>query len=276
MFKTALGAAAAVAVVVSGAALLLARPSQPTIGGPSPTPTLRPSQSQHAVVGPSATPTATPSPTPPPLLWTQASLDVDWPAPVRPEPIGGGAIVQKGVPATYTDPAGDVDASMPWIDIRKLTMSGTTLIIGLGVNVMPVVDPTEQWIAYGVVWDTDRDGVPDLRFGGDNPEGKDGLRRVWITELHSGRTVVNPGGGYFEETFYDKFFEVFLPIEYWHGARLKFGGDTTGPGPNGGGIVGGQHTPFYAWASVIQDGRVVATDYAPDAGWIDPEPWAKP
>ena len=26
--------------------------------------------------------------------------------------------------------------------------------------------------------------------------------------------------------------------------------------------------PFYAWASVIQDGRVVATDYAPDSGWL--------
>jgi hypothetical protein len=32
-----------------------------------------------------------------------------------------------------------------------------------------------------------------------------------------------------------------------------------------------RHIParFYAWASVIQDGRVVATDYAPDVGsWI--------
>ena len=26
--------------------------------------------------------------------------------------------------------------------------------------------------------------------------------------------------------------------------------------------------PFYAWASVIVNGRVVATDYAPDAGWL--------
>ena len=236
---------------------------------------VRPSPNQPAVVAPSATPTATPSPTPPPILWTQASLEEDWPAPVRSEPVGGGivekAIVKNSAPATYSDPAGDVDASMPWIDIRQLTISRNRLIIGLAVNVMPVVDPTEQWIAYGVVWDTDRDGVPDLRFGGDNPPSEDG-HRVWITELHSGRTVVNPGGGYFEETFYDKFFEVFLPIDYWHGARLTFGGETAGPGPNGGGIVGGLHSPFYAWASVIQDGRVVATDYAPDSGWLDPEP----
>ena len=33
---------------------------------------------------------------------------------------------------------------------------------------------------------------------------------------------------------------------------------------------------FYAWASVIQDGRVVATDYAPDDGWLAPSADAKP
>ena len=26
--------------------------------------------------------------------------------------------------------------------------------------------------------------------------------------------------------------------------------------------------PFYVWASVIENGRVVATDYAPDVGWL--------
>lgn len=26
---------------------------------------------------------------------------------------------------------------------------------------------------------------------------------------------------------------------------------------------------FYVWASVIVDGQIVATDYAPDAGWIE-------
>jgi hypothetical protein len=29
---------------------------------------------------------------------------------------------------------------------------------------------------------------------------------------------------------------------------------------------------LYAWASMIAEGRVVATDYAPDAGWFDPWP----
>jgi hypothetical protein len=276
LVRTSLAAAAAVAVLVSGA-MLLTRPDQPSIGTPSPTPTAGPSQSD-AAVGPSASP----SPTPRPLLWTPASLEEDWPAPVRLEPAGGVAIIHRlaidpnGPPVTYPDPAGDVDASVPWIDIRELLISGsrTTMFIVLEANVPPVVDPTKQWIAYGVVWDTNRDGVADLRFGGDNA-GPTDARRVWITELHSGRTVVNPGGGYFEETFYDKFFELFLPIDYWHGARLTFGGETAGPGPEGGGIIGGLHSPFYAWASVIVDGRVAATDYAPDAGWLDPSK-AKP
>ena len=60
-----------------------------------------------------------------------------------------------------------------------------------------------------------------------------------------------------DETFYNTFFEIDGPNESWGGARVKFGGDTTG-----GGTVGGMHSPFYVWASVIQDGRVVATDYA--------------
>ena len=34
--------------------------------------------------------------------------------------------------------------------------------------------------------------------------------------------------------------------------------------------------PFYTWASVIVDGRVVATDYAPDSGWLVATPGSKP
>jgi hypothetical protein len=34
--------------------------------------------------------------------------------------------------------------------------------------------------------------------------------------------------------------------------------------------------PFYTWASVIANGRVVATDFAPDAGWLVATRGAKP
>jgi hypothetical protein len=40
--------------------------------------------------------------------------------------------------------------------------------------------------------------------------------------------------------------------------------------------MGGLPHRFYAWASVIKDGRVVATDYAPDVGWLDPALEANP
>ena len=34
--------------------------------------------------------------------------------------------------------------------------------------------------------------------------------------------------------------------------------------------------PFYTWASVIVNGRVVATDYAPDSGWLVATRGARP
>ena len=235
---------------------------------------VRPSQGQPAVVGPSPTPMATPipSPTPTPLLWTQASLEEDWPAPVRPEPYGSPIVVPiKATP--LQDSLGDVGSDdYPWVDIRVIQWGTTKVFIDLVSNLPPLVPPTERWIAYGVVVDDDRDGIPDRRFGIDNiPATAPGAEqhRAWITDLHTGRTVaaVGPGYGYVGETYFDTFY----PGEWTGiGARLSFGGDVAGPGPNGGGTVGGLFDPFYAWASVIVDGRVVATDYAPDDGWLDP------
>ncbi len=83
--------AAVIGVLMVGGALLMIQGGQhAVVGGPSPTPSADPSPSQPAaVVSPSATPTATPSPTPTPIVWTEASLEEDWPAPVRTEPAGG-------------------------------------------------------------------------------------------------------------------------------------------------------------------------------------------
>ena len=137
-------------------------------------------------------------------------------------------------------------------------------------NTPPVVPPTEQWIAYGVVVDDDRDGIPDRRFGIDNiPTTGPGSRehRAWITDLHTGRTVaaVGPPYGDVGGTYWDTFY----PGEWTGlGARLGFGGDIAGGGTRG------LRSPFYAWAAVIVDGQVVATDYAPDTGWLDPRPAA--
>ena len=56
----------------------------------------------------------------------------------------------------------------PWVDIRVVEGSGAKFFIELVDNHPPLVDPTEQWIAYGVVVDDDRDGIPDWRYGIDN------------------------------------------------------------------------------------------------------------
>jgi hypothetical protein len=237
-----------------------ASPTSP-VGGPTLTPSVRPSQSDAAM-----DPSASPSPTPTSFLWTQASLKEDWPAPVRPEPAGGAILVplQDEADEVIPDPLGDTgSAAHPWVDIKELQGGGARIIISLVSNEPPLVDPTEQWIAYGVVVDDDRDGIPDRRFGIDNIPGTApgaGKHRAWITDLHTGRTVVGAAGNY--SSVGEIYFDTYYPGE-WEGVRLGFGGDLTG-----GGTRPGLVDPFYVWASVIVDGRVVATDYAPDVGWL--------
>jgi hypothetical protein len=272
--------AAVIGVLAVGGTLYLNRPGQPAFGGPDPTAGASASPSEFAVVGPSATPTVSPTPSVPPLIWSRASLAEDWPAPVRSEPAGG-AVVRPIVDALgdpafggnglYRDPLGDTGSAVhPWVDIRQLENGTSKLFIELAMNFPPLVDPTEQRIAYGVVVDTDRDGVPDLRYGIDNlpvdATGERGLgHRAWRTDLHTGRTEAVAGPPY-DLDAPGLHFETFWPPGGYgpEGARLSFGGDVAG-----GGHLDGLVGPFYAWASVIEDGRVVATDYAPDVGWLD-------
>jgi len=285
MFRTALGAAAVVAVVALGGALLITRPSQPAIGGPSPTPTMHPSESEQAVVGPNATPSITPTL----FFWTRASLKEDWPAPIRAEPAGGaivrpillnvsrgddGSIGSVGELGRFPDPSGDTgSAVLPWVDIEEAVICGPFCLgLTLVSNQPPIVDPTEQWIAYGVVVDDDGDGVPDRRFGIDNipiaAAGEHQGHWQWMTDLHTGRTVAAAASS-------DSVGGIFLNTAYPPGHRadvdFSFGGAATG-----GGSIGDMPERFYGWASVIQDGRVVATDYVPDVGWLEPSPDAKP
>jgi hypothetical protein len=236
---------------------------------------------------PEATPPPTPTPAAPPslgprpsgpagpLAWSRASLEEDWPAPVRPEPPGGAIVVrlQENGDGVIPDPLGDTgSAAHPWVDIRELQGGGARIIIDLASNLPPLVAPTEQWIGYGVVVDDDRDGIPDRRFGIDNiPGTAPGSRehRGWITDLHTGRTVVGDAGN---ESVGGTRFDTYFPGEWAGiGARLSFGVSLTN-----GGSIPGLVDPFYVWASVIENGRVMATDYAPDGGWLDPSDTAKP
>jgi hypothetical protein len=198
------------------------------------------------------------SPSPVSLTWSPASLEKDWPAPVREEPVGAPVTVrfQQGPEdRQYTDPTGDIgSAARPWSDIVMVRRGGESHVDLAGPVPSPVPDPAESWIAYGLVLDRDGDGVADVRLGVDNlPAG--GGHRAWRTDLSTGRTewAAGPPYGYVGDVFFDTFY----PGD---------GGDTMSWL---GGNVGRR---FHAWASVIEDGRVVATDYAPDSGWLDTRP----
>jgi hypothetical protein len=280
MSWTGFAAVVVVAAVALSGALFVIQRGLPPVVGPSQTPSPDPSASQAAVTSPSATP----SPTPTPILWTVASLAEDWPAPVRAEPDGGApveSIVVKRIPVDSEsccladepgrsiDPTGDIGSdAFPWLDISEVTVRFYSVTIKLASNETPDVGPTEQWIAYGVVFDDDRDGVPDRRFGIDNVQvDPEHGHRTWMTDLHTGRTLVSDGahiGGAFIDTS--------TPRNLRGTAVFSFGGDTP-RGPMGMEL---DNRPFYVWASVIQDGRVMATDYAPDVGWLKPSVQTKP
>ena len=250
----------------------------PPESSPTPMPTVRPNTSDCAV------PPGDPSEPIGPLAWTQESLKEDWPAPVRPEPAGGG-IVQP-MPLTYLDPTGDTGSDdLPCIDIRDVTVGTHDVFFNLGSNQPPDVEPSEAWIAYGVVVDEDRDGVPDRRYGIENPlriaDDPPSNHRVWRTDLDTGRTESAVDGD-FSKYFFSGFTggypgngdqEGFSTGR--QGARFRFGRefDTTGGTKTRGFKL---DMPFYTWASVIVDGRVVATHYAPDAGWLLATPGSRP
>ena len=256
--------AASVVVVLAVGLLYVNRFDRSAVGVPSPTPSAEPTE--PAVVGPSATPTATPSPTPAPISWTEASLKEDWPAPVRTEPAGGASVERlQEEDEVIPDPLGDTGSdAYPWVDIRDAGFCFSGCVgMHLVSNQPPVVHPTEQWVAYGVVTDDDGDGVADRRIGMDNiPHAADQLHyRAWTTDLHTGRTIV---GWDSTRTINDSWYP---PTSYRADADFRFGGQSLA---GGGSVKVTIPERFYVWASVIQGGRVVATDYAPDVGWLAP------
>jgi hypothetical protein len=275
---TLLAAAAMVALVggalATGSGVLRLRSNVP------PAPSLGPlaiASPDATTPRPSATNAPAPSATAAPILWSAARLKQDWPAPVRQEPAGGASVTPTTV--AYFDPSGDTGSdATPYVDILEADGGSDALEFRL-MSKAPVVDPSQTWIAYGVVVDTNGDGVPDWRYGIDNLPGGD--HRAWRTDLHTDRTDVNlgplPNYGGTHADFLDQVGSAHFGSGYPAGdgsntARFLFyvTGDLTG----GRSFKMGAklNKPFYVWASVIQDGRVVATDYAPDAGWLVQEP----
>ena len=180
------------------------------------------------------------SPTTGPLAWSPASLEQDWPAPVRAEPDGDPVIVPLA--GGYTDPSGDIESSdVPWVDIQSVTAAngkGRFWVDVVAIPPSPRGDLSNvPRIAYGQVFDTDLDGVADVRHGMDRvpveltPRGgadDDWEVHAWRTDLRTGTTVSGSSDSSVCDCLY--------PDEFSHRAY----------------IYPGQAIPgrFYVWASV--------------------------
>ena len=210
-----------------------------------------------------------PSPSSSPLVWSPERAQLDWPVPVRLEPASPVSATLRPDPsasptdAWFIDPSGDVEASAPgWLDLTTVQVHYVTGTPASASRVQfslaspapsAIPDPRDRWVAYGLVVDVNADGQPDLRLGMDNAPG--GRHRAWWTDLATGTTAAQTGPPY--GMVGGTYFDTFLPGEKVFGRLLVKAED-----------VGAFR--FYVWASLIEDGRVVATDYAPDVGWIDP------
>ncbi len=213
------------------------------------------------VFRPGTGPGSTLSPTPTssvPMFWTPEAAALDWPGPLRTEAAPGAAQLFRV--ADYTDGIGDSGAPDPWTDITHVKLrTGTTTVDSSNPIVVEVVgglssvpDPATVWIAYGVDLDLDGDGQADQRIGIDNSTSD---HREWITDLATGQTAVNSGPEY------GGFGAFGTRIETWFVDSEGLAGLIVKRTPGG--------IRFYAWASTISGGGVVATDFAPDTGWIE-------
>jgi hypothetical protein len=218
-----------------------------------------------------------PQPAPEPLSWAPERYAEDWPAPppsgapdvllVRGENTHWDPEERAWEGLEHIDPVGDAGSgASPAIDIREVGSAGAgsaSYSIGLAGGVpLPPVDPFIRWMAYGIVVDTDGDGLPDERVGVDNMP--DGQHRAWWTDLDTGQTKWKAGAGY--GSVYDNgAFGGSLGLDTWYPSASE----------ESDGVIlrySGARGRYYAWSSMIEDGLVVATDYAPDGGWlVEPE-----
>jgi len=212
--------------------------------------------------------------------WSPARYAFDWPGAPRREPNQPPLLIHllrgddahwdpsegrwEGV--EHVDPMGDGAPDAPWLDITEVR-AGWGQVAAFSVELAaemprPRPSPKDSWMAFGIVLDANHDGRPDIRLGIDNmPSGE---HRAWRTDYRFGLTAWKAGPSYgrldqglpkgtSNDTWYPGEDEEFRSVT----ATLRY---LLEPGE--------ERAHFYAWASLIEDGRVVGTDYAPDAGWL--------
>ena len=203
-----------------------------------------------------------------PLELTSAGVERDWPGPLRAEPAGDAVVAAQRLTNArgeweYLDESDGEDlAEYPWLDIVRVGMSDSRAMFLTLAAIPEPADPAEHRRAYGVVVDTDLDGVADYRLGLENIAAYE--YRLWTTDLRTGETSAGTGAPYV--AMGDSLPEASYPGDPWFERGMSI---MTRP-------VRGTRGPyrFYAWASEIADGRIVASDYAPDSGWLEPRPRA--
>ncbi len=289
-FASAVTATAVVVIAVMAVGVYLNQPGivgRPgSVASASPSPSAAPESTQPGASGsapaetptPEPTPTLTPEPTAEPtstptpalITWNSQSGLEDWPAPPRVEIPGAGVETAEQVSSqwrSYADTQGDttpaeVDISSIHVGLGCVGGEPKLRCIEMalaGQLADPLPLPEDAWYGYGIVLDVDSDGVPDYRYGVDNTVTGvgpiDGLNgspmpgRVWRADLRTGDVEVVAAAQASDDTLLGELPNGDFSLAIFHLKNL-----------------GGR---FYGWSSLIADGRVVATDYAPNVGWLE-------
>lgn len=207
-------------------------------------------------------------PTAPAQIWLGPELDRGSVVhPMTPDPTAS----VPGLPTELFDWRDPLDAAVGSVDITRLTYQpsgpGWRFVLAAKPPALGDLEPG-MILSYGVVFDTNADGVADYTAGIDAPVQGD--FRSWATDVASGETQEQIGPPYG------------FPLEFTYPADDPPEGDPTGSvrllflsqqrGDSVGARLARDLDPrtvrFFVWASVTRDDVLVANDYAPDTDWM--------
>jgi hypothetical protein len=176
----------------------------------------------------------------------------DWTGPVR-APSMTGVPMDRDGSGGFASQSDDGDAALAYADIERATVDNAgqphwRLSLAAKPPEAAMLDPAQTVISYGLAFETTGDGTPDYVVGISNEGSARGDFLVWVTDLATGETEEQDGPPYG------------FPVEFAHpdegeatGMLFTFLGGSRPPGIT-------LSTPFYAWASIEEEGEVVAWD----------------
>ncbi len=219
-----------------------------------------------ALVGPrvfSTDPSATPAVADAPIEWTgpvRAGGDRAAVEALGPDPQQGGL--------AWSEPT---DVAPSWADIARVEVQPDSqqwrVRLGGDPPDREALMQAGQIFAFGLVIDTTDDGVADYVVGiGTDAEGAS--VHVWLTDLATGKTRERFSGPYGDPFDFATSFESAGDDPF----AMAAGGTFFNVGFAPPELFDHRTNRFYAWASLTEDGEVVAWDYAPDAGWLGATP----